>query len=457
VGGDTIDGRFVIEAEAASGGMGTVYRGRDLTTGATVAVKLLRRGGIDDAHRFAREASILAELRHDAIVRYVAHGITTSGVPYLVMDWVDGETLDARLRGPGLSIAESVQVARRIADALAVAHARGIVHRDIKPANLMFPGGDLTRATVLDFGIARPVSAQASLTETGSVIGTPSYMAPEQVRGERDVGAPADVFAVGCVLYECLTGRLAFEGTRFLALTAKILLWDPPRPSELTADVPPELDGLVVEALAKDPARRPRDAAELSARLAALPALGAGGAVPRPRARSGPTSVERPSMGRMSIVVAAAPESTDVQSAPTMASDGLGVRRALAGSLSLEGGHLEVLPDGALLVTFDAHLSPREQAVRAARAALSLREAMPDLLIGVATSEVKGDLASLVEEAVASLASEAIVFAFASLAGPTSPPPGGIRVDERTAALLEPDFQIVRRKKGAYIAPGGAS
>jgi serine/threonine protein kinase len=455
LGADTIDGRFVIEAEAASGGMGTVYRGRDLTTGATVAVKLLRRGGVEDAQRFAREASILAELHHDAIVQYVAHGITLGTVPYLVMEWVDGETLDARLRGPGISIAESVQVARRVADALAVAHARGIVHRDIKPANLMFPGGDLARATVLDFGIARPVSTVQSLTETGSVIGTPSYMSPEQVRGDRDVGPAADVFAIGCVLYECLTGRLAFEGTRFLALTAKILLWDPPRPNELAPDVPRDLDVLVVDMLAKDPARRPRDAAQLSARLAALHPVGDGAAVPRPRARAGPTSIERPSMRRMSIVVGAAPESTDVQSAPTMASDGLGVRRDLTGSPSLEGGHLEVLQDGALVVTFDTNLSPREQAHRAARAALNLREAMPDLLIGVATSEAHGDLASLVEEAVASLASEAIAFAFAGLAGPTSPPPGGIRVDDRTAALLEPDFQIVRRKKGIYLPRGG--
>ena len=457
MGADTIDGRFVIEAEAASGGMGTVYRGRDLTTGGTVAVKLLRRGGVEDAQRFAREASILAELRHDAIVRYVTHGITLGTVPYLVMEWVDGETLDARLRGTGVSIAESVQVARRIADALAVAHARGIVHRDIKPANLMFPGGDLARALVLDFGIARPVTTTTSLTETGSVIGTPSYMSPEQVRGERDVGPGADVFAIGCVLYECLTGRLAFEGTRFIALTAKILLWDPPRPCELAPDVPRDLDQLVVDTLAKDPARRPRDAAALSKRLAELRPIGAGGAVPRPRARAGPTSIERPSMHRMTIVVGASPEQTDVQSAPTMASEGLGIRRDLAAFLAPEGGHLEVLQDGALLITFDPQLPPREQAHRAALAALALRAAMPELLIGISTSEAHGDLGDLVEEAVGGLASEALAFAFAGLAGPSGPPPGAIRVDERTAALLEPDFTIVRGKKAAYLAPGGRS
>src|SRR5262249_40136874 len=150
--------------------------------------------------------------------------------------WVDGETLDARLRAGGLTIAETLVVARRVADALAFAHARGIVHRDIKPANLIFPAGDHTRTTVLDFGIARPVSTTGSLTETGSVVGTPSYMAPEQVRGDRDVGPRADVFALGCVVYECLTGHLAFEGTRFLALTVKILLWDPPRARELAPD-----------------------------------------------------------------------------------------------------------------------------------------------------------------------------------------------------------------------------
>src|SRR5262249_22957190 len=160
-----IDDRFVIEAEAASGGMGTVYRGRDLRTDTVVAIKLLRRAGVDDHQRLAREAGILAELEHPAIVRYVGHGVTISGATYLVVDWVTSETLYARMRAGGLTIAATLVVARRVADALAFAHARGIVHRDIKPANLIFPAGDHTRTTVLDFGIARPVSTTGSLTE----------------------------------------------------------------------------------------------------------------------------------------------------------------------------------------------------------------------------------------------------------------------------------------------------
>src|SRR5262249_54268013 len=116
-----IGDRFVIEAEGASGGMGTVYRGRDLLTGAAVQVKLLRRASPEDHQRFAREVDILAELEHPAIVRYVAHGVTATGAPFLVMDWVEGETLDVRLRDGGLTIAETLVVARRVADALACA------------------------------------------------------------------------------------------------------------------------------------------------------------------------------------------------------------------------------------------------------------------------------------------------------------------------------------------------
>jgi WD40 repeat protein/serine/threonine protein kinase len=300
-----IDGRFVVEAEVASGGMGRVYRGRDLTTGAQVAVKVLLRRGVTDHARFEREAEILASFDRDGVVRYVAHGALDDGAPYLAMAWVDGETLEARLGAVGVTIADSVVVARRVADVLAFVHERGIVHRDIKPSNLILQDRAIDRTMVIDFGIARAVDAD-SLTATGSIIGTPSYNAPEQIRGERDIGPAADVFALGCVLYECLTGGVAFVGTQLAALREKVLRWEPPRVRALAPEVPNDLDELVTRMLAKHAADRPRDGAALVAELAALPVISATAAAPRRRSVEPPTHVTRVERPAARVVEAAA-------------------------------------------------------------------------------------------------------------------------------------------------------
>src|SRR5579871_1187809 len=242
--GELVAGRFEIERVAGVGGMGTVYRASDrASSGAPVALKIL--AGEQNAERFGREARLLAELRHPGIVRYIDHGRTTDGKEYLAMEWLDGEDLGKRLGRTGLTAAESVALAVRVAEALGAAHARGIVHRDVKPSNLFLPGGDLARVRVLDFGIARVGDATRAATRTGMLLGTPGYMAPEQARGGKDLDARADVFALGCVLFECLTGRAAFVGEHVMALLAKILLEEAPRVSELRADVAPELDRLV--------------------------------------------------------------------------------------------------------------------------------------------------------------------------------------------------------------------
>src|SRR5262249_26474987 len=143
------------EGEAGSGGMGTVYRALDRHSGAAVAVKVLRAQGEVDVERFLREASVLAELEHPGIVRYVAHRAPRSGAAYLAMEWLEGETLADRLTHKRLTIGEAAIVALRVAEALAVAHRRGVVHRDIKPSNLFLPGGELTKVKLVDFGIAR--------------------------------------------------------------------------------------------------------------------------------------------------------------------------------------------------------------------------------------------------------------------------------------------------------------
>src|SRR5262249_15370773 len=159
---------------AASGGMGAVYRATDLQTKSDVAIKLIAGGDTSPhAARFAREAELLAEVQHPAIVRHVAHGRTSNGQLYLAIEWLDGEDLAVRLARVGLPPRESVDLVRRVADGLACAHARGIVHRDIKPSNLFLVDGDVTRVKLLDFGIAFVQQAPSAMTRTGTTIGTP--------------------------------------------------------------------------------------------------------------------------------------------------------------------------------------------------------------------------------------------------------------------------------------------
>ena len=192
-----VAGRFRLEHEAGSGGMGTVYRAVDLISGLPAAVKILNGRELRDRRRFEQEAAILAELSHPAIVRYLAHGVDEAGDPFLAMEWLEGEDLGALIARQNVSMTDALFVIRRAAEALGYAHARGIIHRDVKPENLFLPLGDITRTKVLDFGIARLTQGARSLTRTGAVVGTPGYLAPELVRGERNVTASADVFSLG--------------------------------------------------------------------------------------------------------------------------------------------------------------------------------------------------------------------------------------------------------------------
>jgi serine/threonine protein kinase len=273
--GDLVGDRFLIGHLAGSGGMGAVYRARDLGAGAgnaDVAIKVVAKQSGSGHQRFLREAAVLAELSHPAIVRYVARGTTPHGLPFLAMDWLEGEDLSQRLARSPLSLDESLTLVRRAAEGLAVAHARGVVHRDIKPSNLFLVGGEPERVKVIDFGIARVEVGAHALTRPGASLGTAGYMAPEQATEAADVDARADVYGLGCVLFECLTGQPPFRG-RPASLLVKVLRDKPPRPSDLRAGLTADIDALVARLLAKDRSERPADASDL---LRALEAVGAG-------------------------------------------------------------------------------------------------------------------------------------------------------------------------------------
>ncbi|HWO18159.1 MAG TPA: serine/threonine-protein kinase, partial [Kofleriaceae bacterium] len=179
--GDVIDDRFTIEHLAGSGGMGQVYRARDRRSGGLVALKVMHDAEKLEIERFVREAHVLATLSHPGIVQYIDSGATSDGEPYLVMEWLSGETLSARLQRTQITLPETLALGRRVASALGAIHRRGVVHRDIKPSNLFLRNNAIEEVALIDFGTARrPVGDHQKLTTTGTMLGTPGYIAPEQ-------------------------------------------------------------------------------------------------------------------------------------------------------------------------------------------------------------------------------------------------------------------------------------
>jgi eukaryotic-like serine/threonine-protein kinase len=260
--GQLISGRYQLDAVLGRGGMATVWRGVDERLGRRVAVKLLDRATADPAmlQRFDREARTAGGLTHPNIVAVYDVG-TDNGVPYLVMELIDGTSVAALLAGGPLPIDQVVDVARQMCDALAVAHAQGVVHRDIKPANILLtPAGTVK---VCDFGIARLThQQQTDLTAPHTAIGTSTYMAPEQASGTA-VDARTDLYALGCVMYAMLTGHPPFSGDNPLTVLWQHQHQPAPAVAFLRPDTPADLDALIVRLLAKNPSDRPATATEV--------------------------------------------------------------------------------------------------------------------------------------------------------------------------------------------------
>ncbi|MFO0588899.1 MAG: protein kinase [Polyangiaceae bacterium] len=384
--GSRIAERFEIEALAGSGGMGDVYRAHDLRRGGTVALKMLRQRANNAlaVERFTQEAALLAELRHPGVVAYVAHGETAEGQLYLAMEWLEGEDLAARLaRGP-LTVDEAMILLRRTAEALEAAHRLGIVHRDLKPHNLFLRQGVLERVTILDFGVARRAMPLEALTHAGRLIGTPGYMAPEQVRGDVDVGPASDVFSLGCVIHECLAGAPPFAGEHVAAVLARILFEDPRSLRSLVPPPPDSVCEIVERLLAKNPARRPNDATAL---LRDLDLIG-DGALPRP---SQGTTLPPQVYGEQevcSVVLAVRPagatgDAHTIDVSVVHAADA--VDDSLVEALGRLGAAAEKLPDGALVAAITRGTSAADRAEIAAHAALLVHAQWPGARVALAT------------------------------------------------------------------------
>ena len=266
---------YRIESKLGEGGMGVVYRARDTHLNRDIAAKILPPDRIADAgrrERFVREARAASALNHPSIVT-IYDIRSVNGVDVIVMEYVEGQTLEQMIPAKGMSVTEALKIAVQIADGLARAHEAGILHRDIKPANVMVTAAG--RAKILDFGLAKLTepagtspddATQPQLTEEGAIVGTAAYMSPEQCEG-RKVDSRSDIFSFGALLYEMVTGRRPFPGQSRLATLTRIVNDDPLPPRQLNALVPADLEKAILRCLRKDPARRYQSMADLKVAL----------------------------------------------------------------------------------------------------------------------------------------------------------------------------------------------
>ncbi|WP_437312708.1 protein kinase domain-containing protein [Sorangium sp. So ce385] len=431
--GTLVAGRFEVHRLAGAGGMGTVYRATDQLTGRPVALKVAPP---ELAARFRREARLLEAVQHPLIVQHIAHGTSDDGALWLAMEWLDGVTLDARLGEGPLPVADALLVAHQIADALAAVHALGITHRDLKPSNVLLRDGRVDGVVLLDFGVARAAASTTLVTEASSLVGSLGYVAPEQARGDAEVDARADVFALGVLLFESLAGQRPFAADDPLAEMCRILLEEAPRLADRRPDVPPAIDELVARLLAKDPSARPADGraaaaalAETRAQLAHAPGEGGDGA---------PASVTGDERRLISVVL------VDLGAAdPEPASD-RGVERVVADVAEAFGGDRVRLAGGTRMVLLSSQTDEAftgrggsgtmvafDLAARAAQCALAMKARLPGRPVALATGRAQvgerlpaGDV---IDRAVACLRE----------AG------ADVRIDEVTAGLAAPRFEVI--------------
>lgn len=452
--GSMIADRFEIGRLLGAGGMGTVYCARDRHDGDLVALKLLHNSMATgpEADRFEREARLLAELSHPGIVKYVAHGQTQEGQRYLAMEWLDGEDLGERLRRGPLSIADSVALLVHVAASLGVVHKLGTIHRDLKPSNLFLPGGQIDRVKLLDFGIARRAVRSIAVTHTGLVIGTPEYMAPEQARSERELSPAADIFSLGCILYECLAGRPPFVAEHIAAVLVRILFEDPPPVRDHRPNVPDSLISILDRMLAKDPGKRISDTDSLARELSALALSGSNEDPPRQH-KSEPAAAplsNRELLLVSVIVLENLPSSLEEHQQDAQARDTF---QRIAQTGARFGARVDHLAEGTVLMTFTQADIATDLAAQAAHCALALAAQLPTVRIAMATGRGLGANQLAMGEAFDRAISVLRTLPAAIPAPPSTPgsamdrqPESAVRIwlNEASVGLLDGRFNIER-------------
>jgi serine/threonine-protein kinase len=281
--GALLDGRYRIVRLLGEGGMGSVYLASHVGLGRDVAIKFLHAELVsrdEVVGRFYREAQAAAAIRHKNIIEVFDVGVSPQGEPFLVMEYLEGESLAGLLKRAGpLNLGAACAVMEPVLQALHAAHRKGIIHRDLKPDNifLAYQQGEPPVVKIIDFGISKFAQGEFDKwrTKTGSVMGTPAYMSPEQARGSAGLDHRTDIYSMGTILFEMLTGALPFAGSNFAEYLSAMLIDDPRAPQSVCAGFPAEAEPLVRKALAKNPDQRFQNAAEMLEALTALPSFDA--------------------------------------------------------------------------------------------------------------------------------------------------------------------------------------
>jgi eukaryotic-like serine/threonine-protein kinase len=317
--GVVLAGRYEVLRRIGEGGMGAVYEARHTLIGKHVAVKVLLEkfhAQSDLVARLLQEARLASSIGHENIVDVTDFGTTDDGRSFVVMEFLDGESLaELAMREAPLPIERSLRIARQVASALGAAHAKGIFHRDVKPENIyLVQRGDADFVKVVDFGISKAVKPGGDegpeayrLTHTGLLLGTPLYMSPEQARGSEDLDHRVDIWALGVLLYECLTGEVPFHANNYLQIISQVLTHQPMPPSQLRPElgIPDAVEAVVMRAMEKDRALRYQTMAELERDLERLLA-GDQNVGSRPLPEGVRSAAPRPALRRWPLVLAAA-------------------------------------------------------------------------------------------------------------------------------------------------------
>lgn len=446
--GEVVGGRYVIAERHRSGGMADIYQATDQQTGRRVAVKVLRAAEQSESvARFEREARLLAALEHPAIVGYHAHGTTPEGDYYMVLEWLDGEDLNARLLRADLTIGETTRLVARVAEGLHQAHRAGVIHRDIKPGNLFLPEGKTARVKLIDFGIAQLTVGQTLQTDPKITLGSPGYMAPEQARTGGEVTLRSDLYSLGCVLFRCLTGRRPFEGDNPMAVLLKTVIETPPRVSDLRADVPPRLDELVASMLAKDPDDRPASAFEVAELLTAIVPSTTRPHARRARPTPGLTSIEQRIVSLVLADVGFRAETGVVSRARTDEREVL--LAALAERVAETGGTLHQVTDALFAVTLEG-AAAKQQSSRAASCALAMNEVAPGAPIALTTGR-----ANVLPLPVGEVIDRAVALVERVKSSRNRAPDErievAVRLDDATAGLLDARYHVIHDGMGPIL------
>jgi len=444
--GEVVGDRFILTEKAGRGGMGAIFKAYDRLREDAVAIKLMHDDSSAGVRRFLREAEVLASFEHQHVVGHRGHGVSASGNPWLAMEWLDGEDLATRLQRGRLLVDETLSLIRGVVDALSIAHARGIVHRDIKPSNLFLVNRRPECVKILDFGIAGGIAGTARLTATNMILGTPGYMAPEQARGECDVGPPADIFSLGCVLYECLAGKPAFAGAHLMALLAKVLLADPPRLADERPDIPRFLLELCDRMMAKSPDERFPSGDALMQALTSMTTMLYTPTI-EVRRSSGSFQISA-SESRLVSFIVVAPSTIPLSNASVDTSiASVESTKNIQQIIEARGASGHVLADGSLVVMFTTSGNPVDQAAQAAMCAFRLRNLLEGRLMVLVTGRSDASLRLPVDE-VMDRAGEL-------LAG-LSANEKRIGIDDDTRALLEARYNIIASNEMYFLQGVGA-